>query len=198
MDSAILYLSEIYNNPIPWTNTPGTPQITPKLTINKILNPISIEQNIPHSIEPLPISNEKISLFPKNDSKNYSNIRWSNRVGRTTQNDTTNPNLLNDINTAAKQAGVIVTITTAKEGHSEFVKRKDDKKFTSLHFSNVAVDIAIVNDKAVQYVKNDVDRFANILHNMGYSKNIESGTTKAFLWQTNGHYDHIHISNRIK
>lgn len=196
MDSAILYLSGIYNNPMSWNNTSNeVTTVTPKLNINRILNPISTEQNIEHSIEPLPISNEKNSKFPRNDSIIYSNIKWSNRLNRTTQNDTTNPNLLNDINTAAKQAGIIVTITTANEGHSEKVK---NSKSISLHKLDIAVDIALVNDKAVQYVKNDVDRFANILHSMGYSRNIEQGTKKAFLWQTGGHYDHIHISNRIR
>lgn len=203
MDSAIKYINELLNNPSKWitTSVNNNNTIVPTLTIDKILNPISPQQDLPHYYyyyyveeEPLPISNEKTSSFPRNDSREYSNIRWSNRAGRTTQNDTTNPNLLSDINTAAKQAGIIVTITTAKEGHD----KKTKSGFISRHFNNLAVDIAIINDKAVQYVKNDADKFANILMSMGYSRNKEAYQQKAVLWQMADHYDHLHISNKIR
>ncbi len=210
MDSAIKYINELLNNPSKWitTSVNNNNTIVPTLTIDKILigiklpdfikppYPISPQQDLPHHVEeePLPISNEKTSSFPRNDSREYSNIRWSNRAGRTTQNDTTNPNLLNDINTAAKQAGIIVTITTAKEGHNP----KSKSGFISRHSNDLAVDIAIINNKAVQYVKNDADKFANILMSMGYSRNKEAYQQKAVLWQMADHYDHLHISNKIK
>jgi len=185
-DPAILYIANIINNPKKWvvgintatTSTETSTNVPPILTVAKIK-----------------ASNEKISQFPRNDSKIYSNIRWSSRVGRTTENDTTNPNLLNDINEAAKQAGVTVTITTAKEGHNPKV---DGTNVYSRHYYDLAVDIAIINGKDIKGNHVDADKFVLVLENMGYTRNIEYGNSKAVLWLTRGHYDHVHVSNKIR
>lgn len=199
MDTAIEYIGMIYNNPKKWTintenNTPKevtpvpttTPAPVPTLTVAKIES-----------------SKEKIKgQFPRNDSIQYSNIRWSNILGGTTNNDTTNPNLLNDLNNAAKSINVIITITTAKEGHARKVKGTN---IDSRHYRNVAVDIAIINNKSVLVQKGnrnfsgtDADRLVEVLMKMGYSYNVESGKSKAILWRTSGHWNHVHVSNEIK
>ena len=188
IDPAILYINNIINNPKKWTVGQNTgEQLVTNSTTSTNIQPVL-------TIAKITASNEKISQFPRNDSKTYSNIRWSSRVGRTTENDTTNPNLLNDINEAAKQAGVIVTITTAKEGHAQLTSTGHESR----HYVDLAVDIAIVNGRSVKGNHTDADKFVLVLESMGYNRNIESGKSKAVLWLTGGHYDHVHVSNKIR
>lgn len=196
MNSAVKYISMVFKNPKKWIvnsvssndyveiNNDETKSKVPILTIN--------------SINQIKTSNQSFDKFPRNDSKFYSNIRWAERINSsitTTYNDTTNPNLLNDINEAAKLANVIVTVTTAKEGHDRFVH---GKKVESRHYKNKAVDIAIINGKGLSRNNtNDADKFVEILKSMGYSYNVETGKSKAVLWRTKGHWNHVHVSNEI-
>jgi len=102
--------------------------------------------------------------------------------------DSINPTLLKDINTAAKKAGVKVSVTTAVSGHVSLPSR---------HPSGNAVDIAIINGKAVSNSnRDDADKFVRALVDMGYTKNKEIGVKKAVL--TFGfpkHDNHVHVSN---
>ncbi len=102
--------------------------------------------------------------------------------------DSINPNLLKDIDAAAKKAGVKVSVTTAISGHVSLPSR---------HPSGNAVDIAIINGKAVRKSnREDADKFVDALVSMGYTKNKEVGSKKAVL--TFGfpkHDDHVHVSN---
>ena len=113
----------------------------------------------------------------------------------TTDNDNTkydkiSDNLLNDINTAAKNAGLRVTITTGKSGHSEMTK--SGRK--SRHTTGDAVDISIINGKKI--TKNLGDKLSKELEKLGYdTSGNESGNSKAVLWQVADHYNHIHVSN---
>ena len=113
----------------------------------------------------------------------------------TTDNDSTkydkiSDSLLNDINTAAKNADLRVTITTGKSGHREMTK--SGRK--SRHTTGDAVDITIIN--GVKITKNLGDRLVKELKKLGYdTSGNESGTDKAVLWQVPGHYNHIHVSN---
>jgi hypothetical protein len=102
--------------------------------------------------------------------------------------DKINPVLLQDIQNAASAAGVKVDITTAVSGH---------KKGTR-HETGNAVDIAVINGKAVRPSnKDDVNKFVDVLVSMGYTKNSESNNDKAVLtFGFPGHDNHIHISNR--
>lgn len=101
--------------------------------------------------------------------------------------DGINPVLLQDVQTAAKNAGIKVDITTAVSGHRP----------GSRHEHGNAVDIAIINGKAVRTSNRaDADKLVGELIKMGYVKNREVGNPKAVL--TFGfpkHDDHVHISN---
>jgi hypothetical protein len=101
-------------------------------------------------------------------------------------------NLIKDIAIAAKRAGVIVTITTALTGH---------EGTTSRHYKGKAVDIYIIDEvmgENSKFFKPLADKFVKALVDLGYKKNREqsySSDPKAVLWQTKGHYHHVHVSN---
>lgn len=133
--------------------------------------------------------------------ENYSNVN----VDNDTKNDRIPEVLLKDINTAAKNAGLTVTITTAKTGHG--IKTKSNA--LSRHATEQAVDIAIINGIGSGKASNATNgnpkfrdygnKFVNELVKLGYVLNQESGNEKAVLWQTNiggNHYNHVHISNK--
>jgi hypothetical protein len=106
--------------------------------------------------------------------------------------------LLTDINTAAVNAGVNVTITTAISGHDVVTSSGNPSR----HIAGLGVDIAIIdgvyhNGNAAKF-KELGDKLCNALKNMGYTTNGEvtyTQTPKVVLWQVTGHYDHLHISN---
>ena len=119
----------------------------------------------------------------------FSNIDFKdNVVGNSKPSkDSINPALLQDVQTAAKNAGVNVDITTAVSGH----------RSGSRHEVGNAVDIAIINGKAVRpNNRSDADKFVAELIKLGYVKNKEVGNKKSVL--TFGfpeHDDHVHVSN---
>jgi len=117
-----------------------------------------------------------------------------------TRYDKINRALLNDINKAAKETGIEVTITTASSGH---------KTQKSRHGTGDAVDIALINGRgsggATSSTTGDSefrklgDKIVAKLESMGYKRNTEVGNEKAVLWQTNtggNHFNHIHVSNK--
>ena len=117
-----------------------------------------------------------------------------------TRYDKINRALLDDINKAAKETGIEVTITTASSGHSSQKSR---------HGSGNAVDIALINGRGSGGASNSTngdpdfrklgDKIVAKLESMGYKRNTESGNEKAVLWQTNlggNHFNHIHVSNK--
>ena len=120
----------------------------------------------------------------------YDNVDFKDYVvgNSSPSKDKINPVLLQDIQNAASAAGVKVDITTAVSGH---------KKGTR-HETGNAVDIAIINGKAVSpSIKDDVNKFVDVLVSMGYTKNSESNNDKAVLtFGFPGHDNHIHISNK--
>jgi hypothetical protein len=120
----------------------------------------------------------------------YDNVDFKDYVvgNSSPSKDKINPVLLQDIQNAASAAGVKVDITTAVSGH---------KKGTR-HETGNAVDIAVINGKAVRPSnKDDVNKFVDVLVSMGYTKNSESNNDKAVLtFGFPGHDNHIHISNR--
>jgi hypothetical protein len=132
----------------------------------------------------------------------YSNVKFD-KDG--TQNDQINQALLDDLQTAASKAGVVVTITTAKSGHSNLTINGK----ASRHATNTAVDIALLDGIGAGGASNETNgnsqfrelgnRVKNELLNMGYALNAEGGNQKAVLWQTNtggNHYNHLHVSNK--
>lgn len=146
--------------------------------------------------------NEAIEFVVLNNT-NYSHLKFDTDD---TQFDKVNKALLDDIQKAAKSAGVVATITTAKSGHNHNVKGSKRK---SRHMDGVAVDIAILNGKGSGGASNSSNgnpefrelgnKLKDELVSMGYTLNSESGNDKAVLWQTNtggNHYNHLHISNK--
>jgi hypothetical protein len=119
--------------------------------------------------------------------------------GDATSTDKINKALLDDIEAAAKMAGVKPVITTASSGHNSSNSRHSDR---------TAVDIAIIdgiNSGGAKDEKSGSSNFRNkgnklkdALVSMGYKLNSESGNPKAILWQTDlggNHYNHLHVSN---
>ena len=120
----------------------------------------------------------------------YDNVDFKdNVVGNSTPSkDTINLALLKDVQTAAKNAGLKVDITTAVSGHRP----------SQRHDSGNAVDIARINGKAVSRSNRaDADKLVDALVSMGYTKNVESDNDKAVLtFGFEGHDDHVHVSNK--
>ena len=132
----------------------------------------------------------------------YSNVKFDNDG---TKYDEVNKALLDDLQKAADAAGLTLTITTAKSGHSD----KTISGRRSRHSDQIAVDIAILdgvgaggasspNNGNPQF-RELGNRLKDALVQLGYVWNTESGNEKAVLWQTNtggNHYNHLHVSNK--
>lgn len=126
----------------------------------------------------------------------YPNIKFAVK----TQNDSINKALLDDINSAAASIGAIVTVDYAKTGHKKHVKNKPG--VISRHWRQLAVDIDYIIIGGKTYVVSPenravVEKFTNVLQNMGYNKNAEGDDNpKAFLsFGADGHDNHVHVSN---
>jgi hypothetical protein len=120
---------------------------------------------------------------------NYSNITFADSA----KSDKVNRNLLNDINQAAKIAGVKVRIGTITSTHPSKTSGKDSR-----HPEGNAVDIDMVNGKAVsRKIEGEVNPFVYQLEKMGYKKNVERGNEKSVLtFGYKDHDNHIHVSNK--
>lgn len=121
---------------------------------------------------------------------NYSNVNFKDGVVGNSKpsEDSINLSLLQDIQTAAKIANLQVDITTGVSGHDTGTR----------HESGNAVDIAIINGKAVSLQNRaDADKLVNELIRLGYTKNVESGNDKAVLtFGFKGHDNHVHVSKK--
>jgi hypothetical protein len=131
-------------------------------------------------------------------SNSYDNVNFNNTVVKDANplNDNINTALLQDIETAAKSAGVVVDITTAISGHKE----KTESGNTSRHVPGNAVDIAIVNGVSVRdsTIRDKVLKFVDELVKLGYEKNlaeIESRPKVVLTYGFEGHDNHVHVSN---
>lgn len=107
--------------------------------------------------------------------------------------DLVNDKLLSGICSAAKSAGVNVKITTAVSDHPV----ETNSGSISRHSTGNAVDISIINGKAVKDASNkpNVDNFVSKLEQLGYARNSEGSNKKSVLWQMADHYNHVHVSN---
>jgi hypothetical protein len=139
--------------------------------------------------------------FVRLGDTSYPNVKFD-KDG--TQYDEVNQALLDDLQTAADKAGVTLTITTAKTGHSNLTINGK----ASRHATNTAVDIAILDGVSAGGATNETNgnskfrelgnRVKDALLSLGYASNAEGGNQKAVLWQTNtggNHYNHLHVSN---
>ena len=147
------------------------------------------------------IKSEVNEAFVQLNDTNYSNVKFD-KDG--TQYDQLNQALLDDLQTAASNAGVVITITTAKSGHSNLTINGRPSR----HATNTAVDIALLDGISAGGASNESngnsqfrelgDKVKNELLNIGYALNAEGGNQKAVLWQTNtggNHFNHLHVSN---
>jgi lysozyme family protein len=149
------------------------------------------------------IKNEINEVFTQLSDTSYSNVKFD-KDG--TQYDEVNQDLLDDLQTAASKADVVVTITTAKSGHSDLTKNGRPSR----HASNTAVDIALLDGISAGGASNSSNgnskfrelgnRVKDELLKIGYSLNAEGGNQRAVLWQTDtggNHYNHLHVSNNV-
>lgn len=138
------------------------------------------------------INENKNLVFEVTDS--YNNIDFRNIGHGNPASDNINTTLLQDIQNAAKSAGVNVSVTTGISGHGNKTKSGN----TSRHTTGNAVDIAMINGKAVSTSNRaDADKLVAALVSMGYNKNAEGPSNpKAVLtFGFEGHDDHVHVSN---
>lgn len=138
------------------------------------------------------INENKNLVFEVTDS--YNNIDFRNIGHGNPASDNINTTLLQDIQTAAKSAGVNVSVTTGVSGHGNKTKSGN----ISRHTTGNAVDIAMINGKAVSPSNRaDADKLVAALVSMGYNKNAEGPSNpKAVLtFGFEGHDDHVHVSN---
>lgn len=120
----------------------------------------------------------------------YDNVNFKDGVvgGSSPSKDNINLSLLQDVQTAAKNANLKVDITTAVSGHDSGTR----------HESGNAIDIAIINGKSVSSSnRGDADKLVGELIKLGYVKNQESGNDKAVLtFGVKGHDNHVHVSKK--
>jgi hypothetical protein len=135
---------------------------------------------------------EAVDVYDNVDFKDYV-------VGKSTPSkDNINTALLQDVQTAAKMAGLNVDITTAISGHDGGTR----------HETGNAVDVAKINGIGSGGATNETNgnaefrklgnKLKDALVSMGYVWTTEIGNTKSVLWQTNkggNHFNHVHISN---
>lgn len=135
---------------------------------------------------------------------NYKNVKYDLDK---TQYDKVNIKLLEDLQEAAEKAGVVVTITTARSGHSIFTILGTESR----HRRNNAVDIAILNGIGSGGATNAINgnpkfrqwgnKLKDQLVKLGYVWNTESKMDKAVLWHTNkggNHFNHLHVSRKSR
>lgn len=135
---------------------------------------------------------------------NYKNVKYDLDK---TQYDKVNKKLLDDLQEAAEKAGVVVTITTARSGHSIFTILGTESR----HRRNNAVDIAILNGIGSGGATNAINgnpkfrelgnKLKDELVDLGYVWNTESKMDKAVLWHTNkggNHFNHLHVSRKSR
>ena len=121
----------------------------------------------------------------------YSNVDFKDGVVGNSRpsKDEINVSLLQDVQTAAKNANLKVDITTAVSGHKPGTR----------HESGNAVDIAMINGKAVSLNNRaDADKLVRELVKLGYAKNVaETGNDKVVLtFGIKDHDNHVHVSKK--
>ena len=125
------------------------------------------------------------------NTSNYPNLNFPSGAvkGSNPGGDSINDVLLQDINTAATNAKLKVSVTTAVSGHSDKTKSGN----VSRHSSGNAVDIAMIN--GVTITKQTGDALVAELVKLGYKQSNNEDSDKSILWQVPGHYNHVHVSN---
>ena len=145
----------------------------------------------PELLKEIAAIKKQISLledFVMPQDVSYSNITFTDKA----KTDKVNRALLDDVNLAAKRAGVSVRIGTITTGHPSMTSGK-----SSRHPDGIAVDIDMIDGQAVsKKIEDTVEKFNYELEKLGYKRNVERGTDKAFLtFGFKNHDNHVHVSN---
>lgn len=113
--------------------------------------------------------------------------------------DKVNPNLLKDLNTAARLSGAKPIITTAITGHGAGNRHNPSGHAVDIAMFN-GVGYSSVNDAKKKKIYDQIVKFVDELAKLGYAKQIEYGKEKGVLWFgfDKFHNNHVHISNRIR
>jgi hypothetical protein len=152
------------------------------------------EINNIRNIMGLKVINEDYDDLPIiNDT--YPNIDFHPR----TKNDRLNPKILDDIQYAAKKAGIKVTVNWAKTGHDKYT----ESGAISRHYRGLAVDVSQVQgygwssktDAVDKGIFDDIIEFVKILKEKGYKINSETTSRAVLYFGFKEHGDHVHISN---
>jgi hypothetical protein len=116
-------------------------------------------------------------------------IPWL-RVTERSKNDFINPSLARDMSVG----NYVLTIGTAATGHDMLTNSQNPSR----HIPGNAVDITHINGVHVKTPqgKKLADEYVKQMQRKGYTWNTENGNDMAILWQTEDHYDHIHISRK--
>ena len=113
--------------------------------------------------------------------------------------DKVNPNLLKDLNTAARLSGAKPIITTAITGHGGGSRHNPSGHAVDIAMFN-GVGYSSVDDAKKKKIYDQIVKFVDELAKLGYAKQIEYGKEKGVLWFgfDKSHNNHVHISNRIR
>lgn len=114
-------------------------------------------------------------------------------IANIAKNDKVNETLVKDIETAAANAGLEVKITHAITGHRTYTSSGN----ISRHTTGNAVDINTIDGVGGNSpgFKQKADKLVGELKKLGYELTTsESGKPKVIMWNSPGHYGHIHIS----
>jgi flagellum-specific peptidoglycan hydrolase FlgJ len=156
------------------------------------------------------VGNEWINSGKPSKPVGVGGISFSSRSQLDVNLNRVSQKLIDDIETAAKNVGVVVEITYARKDHKVGAKRKDGTSYRSRHCFGVGVDISRVEDdngvlrdwgnesQARRIgIYDKIISFTDELENMGYYMNSESGHNKAILsFGFDGHNNHVHVSNK--
>jgi hypothetical protein len=132
------------------------------------------------------------------DTDLYSKIKF----GGTSSSDKINSSLLKDVNDAADDVEIKITIGTAVSGHDKMTTSGRESR----HSTGEAVDISRINgvgwssksDAESKQILYKIESFVSNLRSKGYVINNESGNPKSVLYfGFPGHNNHIHVSNKV-
>ena len=116
----------------------------------------------------------------------------------------TNPNLISDVIKALKIANISAEIHYSRDGHDKYTSNGN----ISRHWVGNAVDLSVIDgvgnkggvvaNKGLccptsEKFMSGGDKIVAALESLGY-KSGEGGNTKAYIWRSQDHYNHVHVS----
>jgi len=156
----------------------------------------------------MPIECQELEPIVINTSDSEGDLIFHSRVEFDKDLNRLSQKLIDDIATAAKNAGVVLQLTYARKDHRVGGTNKEGKSYRSRHCYGTAVDISRVQNDSGDLkswgneseakergIYEKIIKFNDELEKMGYKRNSER-TKKAFLtFGYEDHDNHIHVSN---